>query len=564
MPAHLKTRTHPFWEPLWLSRAAYRDIAITTIFLNVLALAMPIFTRVVYDRVVPNFAEATLWVLFSGMLLVIGFEILFKTSRSMLTDRLSYAAAAGLEQQVQRKLLHIAPSLSQSHANQYFMTLHEIRDFFCQKLVPALVDAPFVLAFMLAIFLLSPLMALVPMVIGAIIVILQFAFHHVLQRELLQFQKSQLERQAQLQETLAGRETIRQLACYESFEKTWQDTTETCASQTASLMSWQATVAHLTAALVSFNALMLVAVGVYEIQESRLSIGGLIAVNILSGRVLAPLVALGGILSKWPYLRGQMQLVETFMSLPVETAASGEEPFRLAGALQTKQLTVQYPEHPLPALQDISFSLAKGEKLAIIGPSGAGKSTLLRALAAQLPPHSGTIRWDERDLAHLPPTALRQQLGVVEQYPFFFARSLRENLLMGLERSDNDILDTLEMVGMGRFVSAMGQGLDVMLAEGGSNLSGGERQCLAVARALLRRSPVMLMDEPTSMMDHMTEARVVASLRKACQHKTMVIVTHRTPLLALVDRIALVDGGKLARFGARDDVLRELNVHAAG
>jgi ATP-binding cassette subfamily C protein LapB len=210
------------------------------------------------------------------------------------------------------------------------------------------------------------------------------------------------------------------------------------------------------------------------------------------------------------------------------------------------------------------LNLPKGKKMALIGPSGAGKSTLLRALAAEVPLQSGMIRWDERELTHMNPTQLRAQLAVVDQYPFFFARSLRENLLMGLEREEADMRHVLEIVGLDAYVKAMGQGLDMPVAEGGINLSGGQRQCLSIARALLRQAPVLLMDEPTSMMDHVMESRVVGNLQFACKDKTLIVVTHRTPMLALVDYVAILEGGKITRSGPRADVLKELGQNAAG
>lgn len=552
--------THPFWKPLWLNKSAYRDIAMASVFLNLLALALPIFTRVVYDRVVPNFAEATLWVLLSGMVLVLVFEVLFKVSRAYISDHMGYLAGAQLEQQFHTHLMHLPQSVGVARAGQYFSNLQEIRDFFCQRLLPTLVDTPFVIAFLLAICLLSPAMALVPLVIGGLVVGVQYAFHRVLHRELGAFQQAQLARQDALVESLAGRETIRQLACYAPFAQRWQQRTDEAAQRTAQLAMWQGTVTHMTAALVIMNAVLLMVVGVYEIHNGSLSVGGLLAVNLLSARALAPLAAIGAILAKWPHMRTQMRTLERMLEQPAE-AEAGAEQFALQGALALQQVTVQYTGAPLPVLKDVSMQLPKGKKLALVGPSGAGKSTLLRVLSAELPVQGGILRWDEHEISHLPPVQLRAQLGIVDQYPFFFARSLRDNLLMGLERDEAEMRRVLEIVGMDAYVKAQGHGLDLPVAEGGVNLSGGQRQCLAIARALLRQSPVLLMDEPTSMMDHMMEARVVNNLTFAVKDRTLIVVTHRTPLLALVDMVAVLDGGRITRFGPRADVLKELGAH---
>lgn len=553
-----RTNRSDFWAPLWLNRTAYRDIAVTCIFLNLLALSLPVFTRVVYDRVIPNFAEATLWVLFSGMVLVLLFEALFKTSRAYLTDHLGHQAACKLEQELQQHLLHMPNGPDVARSGQIFMQLQEIRDFYCQKLVPTLIDAPFVFAFLLAIMLLSPPMAMVPLVIGIFLVGSQYAFHRILHKEMAAYQRAQLTRQQTLIETLAGRETIRQLAGYTPFIERWNHVTAEMGKRTASLATWHSIVNHICTGLIILNVVVLMAVGVYEINNGELSIGALLAVNLLSARALAPLASIGSILTRWPQVRAQMHAIELVLEQPAELD-NPEAHFILKGDLALTQASVQYPRQPLPVLKDISLQLAHGKKLAIIGASGAGKSTLLRAITAEIPLQNGIIRWDERDLRHISPANLRAQIGLVDQYPFFFARSLRENLLMGLERDDEAMYRALEVVGLDGFVKTLGHGLDLPIAEGGANLSGGQRQCLAIARALLRDAPVMLMDEPTSMMDHVMEARAVNNLKEACKDKTLIVVTHRSPMLALVDQVALLDNGQITRHGPRDEILKELS-----
>lgn len=553
---------HGFWRPLWLTRGAYRDIALASILLNLLAMALPVFTRVIYDRVVPNFAEATLWVLFSGMVLVLAFEVIFKLSRSYITDHLGHKAGALLEQQFQNHILHVPHNFSIAKTGQYFNYLQEIRDFFCQKLVPTLIDTPFVIMFLLVIFLLCPTMALVPVVMGGIIIGLQYAFHGALHQGLLSNQTAMHDKQNALVESLNGRETIRQLTCYGPFQDAWKNVTDTAALSQANLSIWQGFVNYLCNAALILNSVLLIAVGVYQINAGNLSVGGLLAINLLSSRALAPLTQIGSIMAKWPHMVTEMRSVENILAMPTERS-SAEVPFSIQGNISLQQATVQYAGQPNPALRDITLSIPQGKKLALVGPTGAGKTTLLKVLSAELPLHSGSIRWDERDAQHLPPAALRAQLGIVDQYPYFFARSLRENLTLGIMRDDAEIRHALEIVGMDAFVKAAGRGLDLPIAEGGSNLSGGQRQCMAIARALLRQAPVLLMDEPTSMMDHVMESRLVHNLNFVLKDKTFVVVTHRTPLLSLVDSIAVLEGGRITRHGARSDVLKELSEHAA-
>lgn len=556
------TSRHAFWRPLWLTKSAYRDIALACVFLNLLGIAFPLFTRVAYDRVIPNFAEATLWVLLSGMLIVLIFEVLFKVSRSYITDHLGNRAGARLEQQFHTHLMRLPHGYSIAKAGQYFNHLQEIRDFFCQKLVPTLIDFPFVLTFLLAIFLICPVMALVPAVMGLIIIGVQYAFHIALHKGMLSNQQALYAKQNTLVETLHGRDTIRQLACYGAFSNAWQEVTDSAAASQSSLQTWQGLVNYLCAAAIMLNSMLLIAVGVYQIHNTHLSVGGLLAISILSARALSPLASIGSILAKWPHLLTEMDVLEKVLALPAESQDEAEA-VSLKGGIALQGATVQYQGQPLPVLKELSLTIAPGQKLAMVGPSGAGKSTFLKALSAEVPLQSGSIRWDERDLNHLTPPALRAQMGIVDQYPFFFARSLRENLLMGIEREEAEVRHVLEIVGLDLFIKASGQGLDLAISEGGYNLSGGQRQCLAIARALLRQSPILLMDEPTSMMDHQMEARLVHNLNFAIKDKTVVLATHRTPLLMLVDTIAVMEQGNVVRHGKRNDILKELTKHAA-
>jgi ATP-binding cassette, subfamily C, bacterial LapB len=529
-----------------------------------LPVALPIFTRVVYDRVIPNFAEATLWVLLSGMILVLVFEILFKLSRSYIMDHLGHKAGAQMEQQFHTHLLHLPHGFNIARTGQYFSHLQEIRDFFCQKLVPTLIDTPFVLSFLLVIFLICPPMVLVPVIIGGILVGVQYAFHRALHKGMLNNQRAEYARQNALVESLNGRDTIRQMACYQPFQTLWKDVTDKAAQAQATLCIWQGLVSYLCYSAIILNSVLLIIVGVYQIHDNNLTVGGLLAISLLSARALSPLTAIGGILAKWPHMQTEMKAIETILALPVEPSALSATRFVLQGDITLRDVNVQYPERTQPALSAINLQLCKGQKLALIGASGAGKSTLLKVLSAEVPIQTGDIRWDDHNIQHIAPGELRSQIGIVDQYPYFFERTLRENMLMGMHRSDDDIRYVLDIVGMHDFIHAMGQGLDLKIAEGGLNLSGGQRQCFAIARALLRDPAVLLMDEPTSMMDHQMESRLVQKLKTVLQDKMVVIATHRTPLLSLVDTIAMLENGKFKRYGNRNDILKELSHAATG
>ncbi len=550
---------HPFWRALHLPHRAYRDVAVTTVFLNLLAVALPVFTRVIYDRVVPNFAEATLWVLISGMALVGVFEILFKVSRAWIGDQLGARALGTMENDFIQHILHLPHGASLAKTSHYLACLQNLREFFCQKLLPTLVDTPFVFVFLLLIYLICPPMVLVPVVTGLIIIGMQYAFHTALDRGLVGNQRALEDKMQALSEILNGRETIRQLCSATPFLARWQGVSQVAANSGIAVSFWMQFTHAGIHTLMMLNSVALIAVGVYQINAGELSIGSLLAINLLCGRALAPLVAIGEMLAKWPTLRREMQAIEKVLAAPAEQD-DGRDTIRLQGQLQVAGAVVQLGGYP--SLRDCSLTLAAGEKLALIGASGAGKSTLLKLLSLETPLSAGRLCWDGRDSQSLSPVQLRTQIGIVEQHPYFFRGTLRDNLLLGLAREEAEIQQILEIVCLDSFIRAMGRGLELPITEGGLNLSGGQRQCLAIARALVRQPAVLLMDEPTAMMDHQMEARLVQNLRFAIRDKTLVIVTHRSPLLMLVDRIAIMEAGRITRDGQRADILKELG-HAA-
>ncbi len=554
MPAILPG--NPFWRALRFSPLAYRDVAIATALLNLLALALPIFTRVVYDRVVPNFAESTLWVLFSGMLLILVFESLFKISRAWVVDTLANKASAQMEQEFVSHLLHLPHGTNLARTSYFLGNLGDIREFYCQKMLPTAVDLPFVVAFLVLIYITCPAMVLVPIITGGIIIGLQYAFHLKLNNLVMQHQQAMEHKMQALTEILNGRDTIRQLARYAPFTARWQTVVSKAAAQTADTSFWHQLVGVLCHSMVILNSVLLIMVGVYEIHAGNLTVGGILAISLLCGRILSPLMSIGDLLAKYPKIQKELLSIENILALPKENAENNDT-FTLKGSLRLEKAEVLLGGYP--ALRDCTLTLNAGEKVALVGASGAGKTTLLRVLSMETPLSGGRLFWDDHVSQAIAPAHLRQQIGIVEQHPYFFAGTLRENLLNGSERDDAELWQALETVGLDQYVKAAGRGFDLQLAEGGLNLSGGQRQALAIARALLRQPTVLLMDEPTAMMDHVMEQRLVQNLRFALKNKTVAIITHRTPLLSLVDQIAIMEAGMVVKHGARQDILKALN-----
>ncbi len=537
-------------EALQIPRTLLRDILITSLFLNLLAVALPLFTRVVYDKVIPNFAIETLWVLFSGMAMVLVFDSLFKASRNYIIQHISSKTLQELEQPFMTHLLKIPAQHNLAKTNYHLNSLQEICRYRFQLLIPATVDIPFVLVFLLIIYLICPPMALVPLGVGLSLIALQIAFHHKLNKALVHSQEATEERLQTVADLLQGRQTIRQLAHYTPFINDWKTASSRAAINNSRMTFLYQMVMSLSQSCLLFNTVLLMMVGVYQVQASTLSIGGLLAISLLSARILTPLMSIGELLAKRPKILMELKHINQVMQIPDEGTGAA---IAFAPKLTLTNATVD------PILKNCNFSLQAKEKLAIVGSSGAGKTTLLQILSKERTLSSGSVLWDDRkDIA---PAHLRQQMGIVEQHPYFFGRSVRDNLCLEHQYADAELFKTLDLVGLTTFIKATGHGLDLMLDNGGHNLSGGQRQCLALARALLRQPDILLMDEPTSMMDHQMELQLVQNLRFALKNKTVVLVTHRTPLLSLVDKILVLENGQVQQFGDKNTILNQQAKH---
>ena len=543
------------WGALRFAPKTYSNVLLATFFLNLLTLALPIFTRNVYDKVVPNFAEATLWVLFSGIILALVFEVVFKSTRYWIGNQMGASAINQMEKDFFSHLLAINSKTNISQANLFLSNLSDVQDFFCQKLLPTLVDVPFVIIFFVIIYMISPAMMLVPLGVGIVMIGMQYARHNHLNAATLANQMAQQEKMNTLSESLNGRETIRQLATYTPFINKWVKIVHNAAFKSADSLFSHQLVASLGQSLFALNSVLLMVVGVYEIHGGELSIGGLIAINMLSARALSPLMGIGELLAKWPKLKKEILAVEKFMDLPSENDDC-KDTFPMRGAIYIERVTATL--NKVPILRECTWKIVAGQKWALIGRSGAGKSTLLNLLALEVPIQSGRLMWDDRDSNSISPAGLRSQIGIVEQHPYFFTGTLRDNLSMGAPCDDPELRTYLEIVGLDLFIRAMGRGLDLPLVEGGINLSGGQRQALAIARALSRKPKVVFMDEPTAMMDHAMEQLLVQNLRFALKDKTCIIITHRSPLLSVVDGIAMMEEGRIVKAGNRNDMLKEL------
>lgn len=544
---------HKLWKKLkHMPKGVIYDIVIASFCANLLIMALPVFTRAVYDRIIPNFATDTLWVLMAGMAMVVLFDFFFKAARAWMTLNMSGQASKHIDHYMVKALLKKSDYAPYAKVNYHMNSAHEVSNFYCTKLIPTAIDLPFSLAFLGIIYMLSPAMMMVPLMCGLAIIGVQIVLHSKINHAIMDHHKNAQDKNHSLVEIINGFTTIKHMVAQKIFSKKWYDISAKANMQNADLQFSYQFVGHINQSIMMLNTVLLMAVGVYQINLNNMSIGALIAVSILSSRILSPLIGIGEVAAKMPKILHQKDDAENFVS-EENILCGGDQKVSLKGNILFKNISLQIDKKTI--LKECNFLVENHEKIAIVGPSGAGKSSLLKMAAAQYIPTMGEIFYDHYDRKNLDQNFMQKQIAVVDQYPYFFEGTLKENLTMGRKISEDDITSILSEVGLLKEIQNSGYGLDLPLAAGGTNLSGGQKQLLAIVRALLCRPKILIMDEPTSMMDHQTEQRIVLFLQKHIENVTTLIVTHRSPMLELVERMVVMQQGKIIKDGLRYDVL---------
>nr|WP_307836134.1 type I secretion system permease/ATPase [Chromobacterium sp. ASV5] len=567
--AEIRSR-HWFWQTVYGSKALYRDALMAAFLINVFALVTPIVSMAVYDRVVPNMATDTLWVLAIGAALVLVFDFLLKLSRSYLIDLASKRVDVTLSALIMERVLGIRMEARPASVGAFAANLRAfetIRDFIASASITALIDVPFVLIFLIAIVWISPLMAL-PMVL-AIVIMLVFAL--LVQEKMQELSETTLraasQRNAYLVESLAGLETVKVLAAEGELQGKWEQATQFLAQVGSRLKVLAASVMNFSGFIQQLLSISMLVLGVYEIMAGDVSMGGVIAAVMLSGRAMAPLGQVVNLMTQFHNAKTSLASLDGFMKMPVEREKDAKFFHRthFKGDIEFRNVSFNYPGNPLVSLRDVSFSIKAGERVAIIGRVGSGKTTIQKMILGLYQPTAGSIRIDGVDINQIDPAELRRQIGYVPQDAVLFYGTMRQNIAMGSPHAfDASVAAAAGQAGLTDFINSHPQGFDMLISERGESLSGGQRKAVAIARALLNAPPILLLDEPTSNMDHSTESQIHATLAEAAKGKTMLLVTHHNALLELADRLIVIDQGAIVADGPKDKVIRALQQGKVG
>src|SRR5690554_4616753 len=555
---------HWFWSVIAENRGLYRDILIAAFLINLFALAMPLFVMNVYDRVVPNHATDTLWMLALGVFIVLCADALLRIMRGWFIDLAASRTDITLSATIMERVLGMKMSERPASVGSFrsgLQAFESVRSFIGSATVVAFIDLPFVLVFTLVMGLISWWLVL-PVLVGIALVLLYTAAVQQKMHELSEnSMQASAQRNAVLVESLTGLETLKNLGAEGRMQGFWEKATLILARTSVKMRMLSGSVSTGTLWVQQSVAVTILLVGVYQIIEGNLTQGGLIAAYILSSRIMGPVGQTAALLMQYHQAATALESLNEVMQKPVERPEGSSWISRplLQGGIEFHNVSFFYPNDQREVLQEISFKINPGEHVAILGRNGSGKTTLEKLIAGLYRPVSGSVLIDGIDSLQLDPAELRRNIGYVSQDVNLFFGSLRDNIVMGAPHADDaSVLEAVRLSGLMEFVNNHPAGLAMPVGERGELLSGGQRQSVTIARALLKDPAILLMDEPTGAMDHSSEEEFKRKITQFTQGKTLVVITHRTSLLALVDRIIVIDAGKIVADGAKEQVVEAL------
>jgi ATP-binding cassette subfamily C protein LapB len=564
-PEVLKTNQgHWFWSTLWQSKRIYRDVFIASLLINIFAIAAPMFTRLVYDKVIPNLAFETLWVLASGVFVVFLFDFILKTLRNYFIDVAGKKSDILISSKLFSKVMGIRMESKPPSVGAFARHLQEfesIREFFTSATVSALIDLPFAILFLVIIWLMTGNLVFVPLVGVIILVIHSLIIQKPLRRSIEEGSRLASQKYANSIESLSGIETVKMLSAQSQFQYRWEEAV-------AHMANWNIKSRRITDSIQNSASFVqqssnvgMVILGVYLIAEGELTMGGLIAATMLSGRAISPMIQLSLLSTRYNQAKSSMTIINQVMEMPDEQEEGKRYIHRpiVQGKIELERVTFYYPNSPVASIRDLSLTINPGEKVAIIGRIGSGKTTLERLIMGLYQPTEGHVRIDDTDIAQLHHVDIRRNIGCVPQDPTLFFGSIRDNITLGRPLTDDrDVMDAANRAGVTAFTQSDPAGLERQVGEGGAMLSGGQRQAVTIARALLGHPPVLLMDEPTSAMDNRSEMHIKHQLAQLKENETLIFITHKTAMLDIVDRVIVLEKGSIIADGPKAQVLSDL------
>ncbi len=563
-----------FWSIALQDWRRYGDIMLAAMVANVLALSGMLFSMQVYDRVVPSQSEPTLWVLFGGVMMAILFEFIMRMMRAHVSDVVGKRADLRISDRVFAHALRIKNNARPKSTGSFISQVRElesVRELITSTTIGAISDLPFFLLFVFILWMIGGPLVFVVLLALPLLLIPGLLIQRPLAKLSSEGMRESAIRNATLVEAVQGLDDIKLMRAEQRFQNQWNNTNDVSATismkqrwLTGMLMTWTQEVQSIVYAVVLL-------VGCYMVIAGDMTTGALVGTSILASRTIAPLSQISGILSRWQSAKVARKGLDDLMQKPIDDPGRGKRVHKshLRGYYSLKEVGFYYnEEQKVNDLTIANLNIKAGERIAILGRNGSGKSTLLQVLAGLHEPQQGQILLDDISLSHLDPHDLRRDVQCLTQQARLFFGSVRENITLGRPlASDEEIQQALIISGADEFVRKQKDGLNYQITEGGAGLSGGQRQSLLLARTLITQPNILLLDEPTAWLDEMSEKRFIAHLGAWLgTHRTLVVSTHRLPILELVDRIIVLENGRIVMDGPREGMLQKhgLNVPGAG
>ncbi|SLN56681.1 type I secretion system permease/ATPase [Pseudooctadecabacter jejudonensis] len=558
-------RGHWFWRHIFRQKWLSIEIVLATLVANCLAIAVSLFSLQVYDRVIPNASFQTLWVLAIGAAIAIVFETVLRISRGRLIDdmgrQVEINASAELMSSLQGMRMN-ERSAGPAALGSMMREFSSVREFFTATSMGSIADIPFVAVFLGIIYMIAGPVVAVVMTGVCLIVLLSVLTRGRLNRLSQEMQGTNSAQARVLNEVTYGAEAIKLNRAENKFQSDWEDIVHVMSDKTQSMRATAATLAYVSQGLQQAAYISVVVAGVYMVLAGEFTVGAIIAMSILTTRTIAPITQLSGAIAKWQQVKVALKGLTSITSARQERVAGRQYSRRdvLHGTIEIENLRFAYAQDQDTVLSVTKFDVSAGETIGMLGRNGSGKSTLLKILSGLYDFDTGDVRIDGLEMRQIDPVTLRRNIGFLTQDVTLFTGTLRENLTLGPTSADEGMLMTaLEFCGLKKMVDRHPLGLDMPVSDGGAGLSVGQRQSLGLARIYLADPQIVLLDEPTAAMDQNLERDVIEALRGWLKGRTCILTTHRTDIVSLCDKVAVMEGGKVALYGDRDDVLGKLS-----
>jgi len=557
---------HWFWSTIKLSAGMYKEVLYASLLINIFVLASPLFTMNVYDRVVPNNAIETLWVFAIGITIIYILDIFLKFTRTYLLERAAKKSDIIMSSIIFEKVLDLKMAFHPASVGAFSSNLKDfdsIRSFLTNATMAAVIDLPFAIIFLAVIGYLGGSIVFIPIITMILIIGYAFIIKTPLKASIVSTHEASAKKNSILIETLNNIETLKSLGALNHVQWKWEESTGEIAEKNLKSRILSASIPTITQFLIQLNTVMIIVYGVYLIQEFELSMGGLIAIVILTSRTLAPMGQVAALLTNYENTKTSYETLNEIISKPSERPSGKKfvETPKFKGQIEFNDVTFTYPDADVAALKNVSFIINPGEHVAIIGRIGSGKSTIQKLILSLYEPDSGQILIDGIDIKQIDPADLRKNIGYVSQDIMLFSGTVKENIMYrATHAGDAAMINAAQISGTSEFIKKHPRGYEMPIGERGQGLSGGQRQSIGIARAFLINAPIMIMDEPSNAMDQISETRLLDNLEINLKTTTSIFVTQKMSLLRIVDRIIVMKEGQIFIDGPKDKALKQLQV----